>query len=382
MNIQDKLTIYRVRYSHEQRRLNFLIKHTENCISKVFLPHLVRIVNGDGAIESLKSDFTTHVSLAVKLLNKFSIFKKRVYVSAHVPFLKKYIWLNFTNLFGQFEVIDSICFTSGEKDKLISKIDNLLSSPELNLSDVRRMDYVILLRENLLVDDHFSAAKSKVVIGSGMSILNRWMAWKFGDAHITQFNHLGVNPSIYREEFMVNTEVLTSNYVYTHEFEGSYPVQNPQFIYVPTSFSGGYLYGPDRQWLDEDYLDWMRHLLKLFNSYSKNVICKSHPKSMINKELGDLLNCKITHKSLEELFKDACNIYIFDYPGSAFFRALRSGQKIVYIDLGIRKIEENFLKLLISRRITYFSLAESSPDLETFIKTLVDEEMSLLQSLK
>jgi hypothetical protein len=110
-------------------------------------------------------------------------------------------------------------------------------------------------------------------------------------------------------------------------------------IYIPDSFNGDERHGPYREMDDKKYYTFQR---KLLNS-KKNILIKSHPKTKeVYKNNFKHDNKKVLSDDLSYLIKKH-NFFIIDRISQAFFKIACSDAKILYFNLGRRKIKKEIL---------------------------------------
>lgn len=133
------------------------------------------------------------------------------------------------------------------------------------------------------------------------------------------------------------------------------PIDNfdlKNIMYVPTCFNGCARYGPFRDIHDLAYLSWQYELIDSIKATikPKKLYLKYHPKGKMQFFIdiqgleiiksGDLLN----------LF-DKADIFIFDFPGSAFWVTLATNKPVIFFDLGLKNLTRNAIDLIKKRCI-------------------------------
>ena len=117
-------------------------------------------------------------------------------------------------------------------------------------------------------------------------------------------------------------------------------------MYVPTSYNGNFRYGPHREYHDLVYYYWqesfLKQFIKIFNP--KKLIKKIHKKDTLAPK-QNLLN--ISYEKEKDFFElvDQSNLFIFDYPSTAFTYAAATNKPIIYLDIGLRKISNSAKKV-------------------------------------
>ena len=123
-------------------------------------------------------------------------------------------------------------------------------------------------------------------------------------------------------------------------------------MYVPTSFSGTNRDGPFRDLHDIAYCLWqesmLNYVLKIINP--KQLIRKRHKKE--NGEFNFKVNkIKQLHKSDLLDVMDETEVFIFDYPTTAFAYAAATNKPIIYFDIGLRNLMPDALESIKDRCI-------------------------------
>jgi len=113
-----------------------------------------------------------------------------------------------------------------------------------------------------------------------------------------------------------------------------------KIIYLPDAFNGGERHGPYRDMNDKKYYKFQK---KLLNS-KKNILLKTHPKTK------SLYIDNLKHNAKKILSDDLLfllkkyKLFIVDRISQAFFRIACSDAKILYLNIGRRKIKKEILK--------------------------------------
>ena len=112
-----------------------------------------------------------------------------------------------------------------------------------------------------------------------------------------------------------------------------------KIIYVPDTFNGDERHGPYREMDDKKYYEFQK---KLLNS-KKNILLKTHPKA--NKAYAN--NFKHNKKDIISgdllVFIKKYKLFIVDRISQAFFYIACSDVKILYFDVGRKKIKKEIL---------------------------------------
>ena len=131
-----------------------------------------------------------------------------------------------------------------------------------------------------------------------------------------------------------------------------YKTKDLTIMYVPTSFSGTNRDGPFRDLHDIAYCLWQQNMLnsvlKIINP--KQLIRKRHKKE--NGEFNFKVNkIKQLHKSDLLDVMDETEVFIFDYPTTAFAYAAATNKPIIYFDIGLRNLMPDALESIKDRCI-------------------------------
>ena len=117
-------------------------------------------------------------------------------------------------------------------------------------------------------------------------------------------------------------------------------VEGSNLLYVPTMYSGNKLYGPFRNYEDHIYKNWQRELLQLI----PNVTVKTHPKSLNSWKH----QYKKEHRRLNQCLHQYDGI-LLDYCSTAATLSFVSDKPIVYFDIGLRNLNNEYKKDLRNR---------------------------------
>ena len=123
-----------------------------------------------------------------------------------------------------------------------------------------------------------------------------------------------------------------------------------KYLYVPTSFSENYLYGPFRSFEDNLYFKWQNTMLNFFDDL--DITIKLHPKTKLEFEYGKSI--KLNRGKLEEELKKY-DVVIMDYISSAFASAMLSKLPVIFFNLNNRKINQIALEK-IKKSSLYFEI--------------------------
>ena len=116
-----------------------------------------------------------------------------------------------------------------------------------------------------------------------------------------------------------------------------------KLLYVPTSFSSYKTYAPYRNLYDAFYIDWQKTLMETLNKNNVDYMIKSHPKSI--QTYPHFSEHKLEKETLEMCF-DCYDGFIFDYASTALTETFATNKKIIYFDIGNRKISPKALQCI------------------------------------
>jgi hypothetical protein len=114
------------------------------------------------------------------------------------------------------------------------------------------------------------------------------------------------------------------------------------WLYVPTGYNECLYYGPFRGYSDEAYRTWQRALME----GCPNLTIKVHPKSESFNE------GKIETRRLEQCVQDY-DVLIFDYYSTAMTVGIFTDKPVLYFDIGLRCMSEQFREDLQKRVFVY-----------------------------
>ena len=108
-------------------------------------------------------------------------------------------------------------------------------------------------------------------------------------------------------------------------------------------------------------------------SFNNNIKIKTHPK-----QIAENISKKINHKNKNIInghiskFLNSKNIFIIDRLSQIFFTVANSNSKIIFLDLGVRKIKKEILDLL-KKRTIYLKTTTKKIKKREFNKLLVKQ---------
>ncbi len=127
-----------------------------------------------------------------------------------------------------------------------------------------------------------------------------------------------------------------------------------KIIFIPDSFTGDRRVGPHRDMDDSKYYKFQKKIV----SSSNNILIKKHPKEKVVLNINTLANRYFKFDERKMLKSDLktmlnkYNLFIVDRISQAFFDVARSDTKILYLDIGRRKIKKKFVKEVKKRALS------------------------------
>ena len=112
-----------------------------------------------------------------------------------------------------------------------------------------------------------------------------------------------------------------------------------RILYIPTSYTGDFCYGPYRAYEDEVYKHWQECLISTLD----NVTIKRHPKSA-----APTFSVKLESRWLEDCIEDY-DVLILDYYSTGASVSLFTEKPVIFFDLGLRNMNVGFMELLRAR---------------------------------
>tara|TARA_B100000676_G_scaffold77387_2_gene76999 strand:+ start:679 stop:2085 length:1407 start_codon:yes stop_codon:yes gene_type:complete len=113
-----------------------------------------------------------------------------------------------------------------------------------------------------------------------------------------------------------------------------------RILYIPTTYHGNNLYGPFHAYEDSLYRKWQA---SLFNVVPE-LVYKVHPKSW-----GAPLEGAIIERESLDVCISKYDILVFDYFATGAMLALVSEKPVIYFDIGLRNLRQDFLSVLKQR---------------------------------
>jgi len=113
-----------------------------------------------------------------------------------------------------------------------------------------------------------------------------------------------------------------------------------RILYIPTTYHGNDLYGPFHVYEDAVYREWQACLFKAV----PELVYKVHPKSQ---------GAPLEGATIEREALDVCipkyDVLVFDYFATGAMLALVSDKPVIYFDIGLRNLRQDFLDALKQR---------------------------------
>jgi len=235
-----------------------------------------------------------------------------------------------------------------------------------------------------------------LLVGSNSNIENRIMSANYilNKKKVISFNHANYSTLVYGEPLQEIGEYSFCNFYIDHGnlrfkkkyFKSNYfhpkilrcnfdevSIKNDKkqsyILYLPDSFHGNYRHGPWRDMDDKEYFEFQKKII----SFNNNIKIKTHPK-----QIAENISKKINHKNKNIInghiskFLNSKNIFIIDRLSQIFFTVANSNSKIIFLDLGVRKIKKEILDLL-KKRTIYLKTTTKKIKKREFNKLLVKQ---------
>lgn len=113
-----------------------------------------------------------------------------------------------------------------------------------------------------------------------------------------------------------------------------------KLLYIPTTYVGSHIYGPHHAYPDNVYAEWHVAIQKMIPS----IVFKKHPKSRGPYALPGRLEERWLDDCIEEY-----DCYVLDYLATSAVRAMLTSKPILYFDIGLRPVTDQFLATLKER---------------------------------
>jgi len=230
-------------------------------------------------------------------------------------------------------------------------------------------------------EDRIKVPEERLIIGNRQNLQNRILAHNYMEQgkKVTAFTHGEISSAIFTEpmydyaERGVCTELVEYGQPQTVDnsrtilppqrtvyrtsslaksfFKLSREIPSPtlsslKILYIPTTYVGDYIYGPSHAYPDDIYAEWHRALHSVFSS----AIFKAHPKSKVDRPYPG---------NTEQRWLDDCideyDVYILDYFATSTVRAMLSDKPVIYFDIGLRPLADEFMRAL-KKRCFYWQI--------------------------
>ncbi len=285
-------------------------------------------------------------------LNKKFILRKTVSL--------KPIYLNFLD--EQFELLERYLDKFAKRYKIkntgysrnfINYIKNYFSYDKINIDNSK----ILFVGSNGLLENRITSANyllnNRKVISFNHTNYNTLI---IDEPHQEYSEHVFCNYYVDYGSLNKNKKKLKSDFLAPKHF---IHLNNPKIyklssndniskkiVYVPDSFNGDHRHGPYREMDDRKYYKFQKIVLKS----DKNILIKKHPKEtkIYNSDSYAFKYFKINKDRIlrDQLLKivSKYRLFIVDRISQAFFDLARSETKILYFNIGRRKIKKNILK--------------------------------------
>lgn len=148
-----------------------------------------------------------------------------------------------------------------------------------------------------------------------------------------------------------------------------------RLMYVATYFRGEKLY-PQFIWPDDFvFLDWQARLMKALNDEGFKVLYKSHPEGLLKgSPLEFTRSCEFYKEwaPIESVWHEA-DAFIFDFIGTAFWHALCTQKRVIWINLGQHHIHRGAYKLLKRRCQIIETSSDDDNRFQVNLEELIDK---------
>ena len=241
-----------------------------------------------------------------------------------LPFSEKHIQA-LENYFKQF-----ICF---EGYKPISKKNEFLLAGS-NSSLMQRVASANFLKDKGNVIS-FSHGYASIAIIEEPIV--EYGEWKFNSSYV----NYGGFPA---KELSDSNSVINTKSAHIQKIHNKkHKTTTKKLLYIPTSLSSYKTYAPYRNFYDAFYIDWQKTLLKTLKENNVEYMIKTHPKT--SAIFSHLHENELEKETLEKCF-DRYDGFILDYVSTALTETLATHKKVIFFDIGNRKIGSKALHCL------------------------------------
>ena len=229
--------------------------------------------------------------------------------------------------------------------------------------------------KELTTNGQKSIREKKVIIGTRGILQNRILAANFlqQEKEVVGFTHGEINNAVFDEPFFGYSERTFCSVLveYGSDKQGgkwNEPLTKPKRVefrssavikkiyikdeniqrrelgkhtslYIPTMYVGNLVYGPFRSHEDKFYMAWQNCLV----SAIPLLTVKSHPKSKVATN-----HFRYEKRPLEDCYKDY-DLLILDYFSTAMTVSLFSRKPIIFFNIGLRNMTEEFMTIVKNR---------------------------------
>tara|TARA_Y100000591_G_C21842217_1_gene706386 strand:+ start:14 stop:1432 length:1419 start_codon:yes stop_codon:yes gene_type:complete len=171
--------------------------------------------------------------------------------------------------------------------------------------------------------------------------------------YYVDYGSLNIQKRKLQTDFFAPKEIINLNNFKLKKIFSTQEYKNNKIIYVPDSFNGDHRAGCYREMDDRKYYKFQK---KILNS-NKDVLIKKHPKEkyFYNKNSLHFKKFRMDEKrilrtNLSLILKNY-KLFIVDRISQAFFEIARSQAKILYLNIGRRRIKKKILQQIKKRAL-------------------------------
>jgi hypothetical protein len=146
--------------------------------------------------------------------------------------------------------------------------------------------------------------------------------------------------TLYRTSSLAKSVYRSSQQISSREISGS------KILYIPTTYVGDYIYGPSHAYPDKVYAEWHNTIQQAIPS----IVFKKHPKSHVFQPYPGATEKRWLDDCIEEY-----DCYVLDYVATSTVRAMLTDKPVIYLDIGLRPLTDQFLKVL-KKRCFYWKI--------------------------
>ena len=142
-----------------------------------------------------------------------------------------------------------------------------------------------------------------------------------------------------KETLYRNSQVAASRYCCSNNIT-SKKLERVSVLYIPTVYVGNHIYGPFHAYPDSVYWEWHSAISRVVPS----AIFKTHPKSR-----GSVNVPSREEKRWLDDCIDEYDVLILDYVATSTVLAMLTDKPVIFCDIGLRRLTQDFLKSLKER---------------------------------